>query len=303
MILFKQMLILFFLMLLGYGMARKGIIDKKVSKSISWLIVNIANPALILSGSQGNTIEKKELLFTLMLAVGMFVILIVAAELVIPLFRFEKKDAGVYKVMLVFSNMGFMGFPIIAAMYGTKALLYASVFLLPFNILIYTYGIFCMSEQKMGIRETVMKFLNIGLLAGILSLLLAVAQITLPDIVGQTIDLLSNLTAPLCMMVIGASFVEISFQELFCDRKLLLFSGMKLILIPLAGMFLIRLVTDDAMLSGVSFIVLAAPAGSMAAMLAQQYDGNYLTASRGIALTTLLSVITMPLLFAVMGLK
>lgn len=302
MILFQQMLILFFVMILGFIMARKKIIDKHVSKSLSWITVNVANPALIISGSQGNSVEGRELIFVLALAFGLFFVMIIFAELIIPLFRLQKDDSGIYKVLLIFSNMGFMGFPIISAVYGNKGLLYAAVFLLPFNILIYTYGIFCMSQQKISLVNKLKNLFNIGLVAGLISLVLAIENISLPNIVCQIIDLLSGLIAPLSMMVIGASFTDISIKKLFCDIKMIILTIIKLILIPLVGIFIIRLITNNALLQGVCFIVLAVPSGSMVAMLAQQYDSNYLTASKGVAITTIFSVITMPLMFAIVGL-
>lgn len=303
MILLKQMLILFFFMLIGYYMGRKKIVDEKVSKSLSWLIVNITNPALILSGGLSAVMDRTELLSTFVLAVGLFAVLILFAELVIPLFRMEKRDAGVYKALTVFSNMGFMGFPIISAVYGQEALIYASVFLLPFNVLIYTYGVFRISGHGMKPGEAAGKFLNIGTCAGILALIIAVSQIRLPDIASQTIEMLSDMTAPLCMMVIGASFLKIRFRDVFGNMKLMIFSAIRLLLIPLAGMFLIRMATADPVLQGICFIILASPAGSMVAMLAQQSDGNDLIASEGAAVTTLFSVVTMPLLFQLIGLN
>lgn len=303
MILLKQMLILFFFMLIGYSMGRKKIVDEKVSKSLSWLIVNVTNPALILSGGLSAVMDRTELLSTFVLAVGLFAVLILFAELVIPLFRMEKRDAGVYKALTVFSNMGFMGFPIISAVYGQEALIYASVFLLPFNVLIYTYGVFRISGHGMKLGEAVRKFLNIGTCSGILALIIAVSQIRLPDIASQTIEMLSDLTAPLCMMVIGASFLKIRFRDVFGNGKLMLFSAIRLLFIPLAGMFLIRMATADPVLQGICFIILASPAGSMVAMLAQQNDGNDLIASEGAAVTTLFSVVTMPLLFQLIGLN
>ena len=96
------------------------------------------------------------------------------------------------------------------------------------------------------------------------------------------------------MMVIGASMTSISLRELFTDVRLLLFSLIKLLLIPVLGMLLIRQVVTNEVICGVLMIMLATPVGSMTAMLAQEYDGDYETASRGVTLTTLLSVITMP---------
>ena len=301
MVLVKQMIIFFLLMLIGYGMGKRGIIDEKVSKSFSWLIVNVANPALILSGSIGTVMERMELLRILALATVLFLVLILVAELLIPFFHLEQKDAGVYKVLLIFSNMGFMGFPIISALYGQQALLYAAVFLLPFNLLIYSYGNYRISGKKMKLKEAVGKILNIGLLAGVLSLVLAIGQIQIPTIMEQLINMLSGLTAPLCMIVIGASFVKVNFRDLFYNAKLIFFSLIKLLIIPLLGMVIIRMFVDDAVLQGICYIVLACPCGSMGAMLAEQNGGNYITASEGVAVTTLFSVVTMPLLFAMIG--
>lgn len=302
MILLRQMVIFLFMMVLGYIIAKKGILNEEVSKSISWIIVNIANPALIISGSIGNSIRKSELLFILALAFGLYLLLILVAELIIPFFYFSKKSEGIYKILLVFTNMGFMGFPIMSAMYGSESLLYASVFMLPFNFLIYTYGIFRLIGGVEKPRVILKKCLNAGVIAVFVTFIIALCNIQLPYIITQSITMLSNLIAPLCMMVIGATFVNVSFREVFCDGKLLIFSVVRLLVIPFVFMFLLRKITDNVLLQNVAFIVIATPAGSMAAMLAQQYDADYRTASKGIALTTLLSVVTMPFMFVVLGL-
>ena len=302
MILLRQMVIFLFMMVLGYIIAKKGILNEEVSKSISWIIVNIANPALIISGSIGNSIRKSELLFILALAFGLYLLLILVAEFIIPFFYFPKKSEGIYKILLVFTNMGFMGFPIMSAMYGSVSLLYASVFMLPFNFLIYTYGIFRLIGGVEKPRVILKKCLNAGVIAVFVTFIIALCNIQLPYIITQSITMLSNLIAPLCMMVIGATFVNVSFREVFCDGKLLIFSVVRLLVIPFVFMFLLRKITDNVLLQNVAFIVIATPAGSMAAMLAQQYDADYRTASKGIALTTLLSVVTMPFMFVVLGL-
>lgn len=302
MILLKQMLIFFFMMLLGYYAARKGIMDDKVSKSISWIVVNIANPALIISGSLSkNTISTTGMLSATALAATIFFVLILAAELLLPLFPFFKGKLGVYKVMLVFSNIGFMGFPILAAIYGAPALMYVSVFLIPFNLLIYTYGVICMGAKKEKVNLS--RILNVGVLACIISFMISFMRIPVPDMAENTICMLSNLTAPLSMMVIGASFVHIKIKELITDGRMALFCVIRLIVIPFIGMCAIKGIISDSVLCGVCLIVLAAPAGSMSVMLTQQYDeGSIETATKGVALTTVLSVITMPLLFIIMKL-
>lgn len=301
MILLRQMMIFLFMMILGYFIAKKGYLNEEVSKSISWIIVNIANPALIISGSIGNTISRTELLFILALAFGLYFLMILVAEIMIPLFHFQKQTEGIYKILLVFTNMGFMGFPIMSAMYGPEALLYASVFLLPFNFLIYTYGIFRLNGGVENLQVILKKCLNPGVIAVFVTFIIALGNMQLPYIMTQSITMLSNLIAPLCMMVIGATFVKVSFKDVFCDGKLFLFSMVRLVVIPFAFMILLRKITDNVLQQNVAFIVIATPSGSMAPMLAQQYDADYLTASKGVTMTTLLSVITMPLMFVALG--
>ena len=303
MLLLQQMIVLFLLMLLGYGIRKKKIIDEKVCKSLSWIVVNIANPAMILSGSVNSEdmITGKELWETCKLSVLLFAGLIVISLLIPILLRVPAHSSGVYKVMIIFSNIGFMGFPLISAMYGSDALLYASVFLIPFNILIYTYGIAAMGEKQPGEKKGIewSKILNIGVISCMISLLIAALHVQMPSFVKTTISSLSGLTAPLSMMVIGASMVSIDIKKLFTDIRLLLFTFIKLLVIPIAGMLLIKIFIQDEIILGICMIMLAAPVASMSAMLAQQYDGDYELASRGVALTTILSVVTMPLVFMI----
>lgn len=303
MILLKQMLVLFFLMLIGWILARRGELDDKTSGFLSSLIVNIANPCLILSGClNGNSMDRHIFLATMVLAVGIYAVWITLAEIVMPFFFKEKKERSIYKVMFVFSNMGFMGFPIISAMYGTKALLYASIFLLPFNLLIYTYGIQCMAG-KMGDKKTVLKkCFNTGVIAGIAAFTVSLCRLQLPDIAENIIEMLGNLAAPLSMMVVGASLAKMNLREILGDYKLIFFSIVKLLIVPIVGFFLIRVVTDDAVLQGICLVILATPVGSMSAMLARQYGGDVSIASKGIAITTLFSIVTMPFVFWVLGL-
>ena len=97
------------------------------------------------------------------------------------------------------------------------------------------------------------------------------------------------------MMIIGASLASLNLKELFMDGKLLVFSFIKLVVIPVAGVLLIRQFVSSEVICGVCMVMLATPVGSMTAMLAQQYEGDYEMASKGVALTTVLSVVTMPL--------
>lgn len=304
MVLLQQMVVLFIIMIIGFLCQKKGMLNEEANKRISGLVVNVANPALVLSASinKENVIEGMELLASSLLAIGMFGVLILIARFLPVILKIDKQNHGTYKAMTVFSNIGFMGFPVISAVYGSEALLYASVFLLPFNILIYTYGVNVM-QQNGTTKQPFQwkKIINTGVVACIISLFIYLTRLPIPQFAEDVITSLSNLTAPLSMMLIGASMTKIKGRELLSDYKLLIFSIIKMILIPVCGMLLIMQFDINPLFKGVCLIMLATPVGSMTAMLAQQYDGDYELASKGVALTTVLSVVTIPLLSAVLG--
>lgn len=360
MVMLQQMIVMFLMMAVGYLCYRKQILTEEVSKKVSAIVVNVANPCMILSSAlTDQQMQGRELVQTLAIVVMMYVFLLVMAQLLPRILCIQKESRGAYAAMTVFANIGFMGFPVLAAMYGNGALLYGAVFQIPFNILIYTYGVAVLtrkpgacakteqdvnaevdvkteqdvkaepngktgerqdaqgitaavngkseniengSEQQgklQGTVEIVKKIFNIGVIACIAAMLLYFLQTPVPSFLQAFITNLGNLTAPLSMMIIGASLAQMPLKELFLDKKLLLFSLVKLLLLPAVWMIMVNRVAEQEILRGVCLVMMATPAGSMTAMLAQQYGGDYETASRGVALTTVLSVITMPLLAAV----
>ncbi len=305
MLLLEQMVVLFLLMGVGFYSYKKGIMTDETAKKISAIVVNIANPAMILTGCMSDDkIEGKELLMVAVIVISVYVVLMILATFMPHLLRVEKKSRGTYQAMTIFSNIGFMGFPVITALYGSGALLYASLFTIPFNILIYTYGIAAMSpasEKEEKTKIPVARIFNVGVIACIITIVVYLLKLPIPTFIKSTTTHLSNLTAPLSMMVIGASLATMDLKKMFTDIKLLIFSVIKLCIIPIVGVLIIRQFVDNEVICGVCMIMLATPVGSMTAMLAQQYDGDYEMASRGVALTTVLSVVTMPLVSMILG--
>lgn len=304
MLLLEQMIVLFILMGIGFFCYKKGVITDEVSRKLSTIVVNIANPALVLIGGMGeDKISGEELKLTIVISLFMYVSLLILAVILPRLLHVEEKSRGTYRAMTVFSNIGFMGFPVINALYGSTALLYATFFVIPYNVLIYTYGISAIagkSPEKGEKKFSLKGILNVGFIACIVTIILYFLDLRVPAFVESTLTHLSNLTSPLSMMVIGASLAAIDLRKLFTDGKLLLFSAIKLVVIPIIGLLVIRQFVDSEMLLGVCLVMLATPVGSMTAMLAQQYDGDYEMASKAVALTTILSVATMPLVSGIM---
>lgn len=295
MILLKQMLVLFILMLVGICCRKCGIFNDESNKRISALVLNVANPALVLSSgiNQESVIGGMEFVKTFVLAWAMFGVLMLIAYFIPMILKAEASEYGIYRTMTIFSNVGFMGFPVIAALFGTIALLYASLFLIPFNVLIYTYGISVMKGEKTGFQ--LRKILNVGVVSCVITLFIYLTKLPIPIVIENAVDSVSGLAAPLSMMIIGDSLTKVNLKKLFCNARMLVFSGIKLLVIPLVGVSVIKLLGLNPMLTGVCMVMLSTPVGSMNAMLAQQYGGDYELASQGVTITTLLAVVTMPL--------
>ena len=295
MVLLQQMGILFVYMMIGYVACKKEYFDQEFGKKLSWLVVNVANPMLAISAVVNNEeqIAKKDFYVTVLLAICFYAFFLILAQILPRLIGVQNSDIGVYKMMTTFNNIGFMGFPVIAAAYGNGALIYAVPFSIMFNILCYTWGIqtLCGGGEKGNWK----RIINIGTISGIISIVLFFMQIPVPKMICSLSAGLSNLTGPLSMLVIGISIAAMELKELFTDVKLLKFALIKLLAVPVAAMLLVCQVIDNRLICEVFLVMMATPAASMCAMLSQQYGGDYELAAKGVALTTILSVVTMPI--------
>lgn len=282
-------------MMIGYVACKKEYFDQEFGKKLSWLVVNVANPMLAISAVVNNEeqIAKKDFYVTVLLAICFYAFFLILARILPRLIGVQKSDIGVYKMMTTFNNIGFMGFPVIAAAYGNGALIYAVPFSIMFNILCYTWGIqtLCGGGEKGNWK----RIINIGTISGIISIVLFFMQIPVPKMICSLSAGLSNLTGPLSMLVIGISIAAMELKDLFTDVKLLKFALIKLLAVPVAAMLLVCQVIDNRLICEVFLVMMATPAASMCAMLSQQYGGDYELAAKGVALTTILSVVTMPI--------
>ncbi len=295
---FQQMLILFLLMMVGYICYRIHIINDAGIKCLTSLVVYVGNPAVIFAACLGeNKLTLRELLSLGILIIVIYIALVILALFIPKLLFLDKKTGGTYQVMTIFSNIGFMGYPIVAALYGTGAVFYAALFAIPYNILIYTYGIAVLTQdESTDIREffSLKKIINVGFIACILTLIVYIFHLPVPTVLGSTVTQLGNMTIPLSMIVIGTSLAKMNLLDLFTDMKLNLFSMIKLLIIPIIFMLVISRFITNPVILGVCMVELSTPVGSMVALLAQEYEGDDLLAAKGVTLTTVLSVITIP---------
>lgn len=174
---FKQMIILFILMIVGYLANKKKIMTVDSDKLFSKLIVNITSPALIIySVLSGDHLKDKTMvLYIFIVAILYYILIPIIAKLLIVIFRIKKDIAAIYESMLVYSNLGFMGIPVVSVIFGNSAVLYVSIFMSVFNVSIFTYGILLLSKDMKGANNNknsfnVKNFFNPGTISAIIAI-------------------------------------------------------------------------------------------------------------------------------------
>ena len=302
MVVFQTMLKLFLLLILGFVLFKCHIFDEYTNKKISALIVNVASPMLIISSIAGVEGSNKSIVF-LMLGAGilMYIGFIILGKIINRIFPFPKKDWPVYECMVVFANTGFMGYPVLLDVFGQEAVFYASLIHMAFNFFVYTYAIMCLtkgddSEFKLNFKQ----LLTPGIILIFVGIFIYLFDIQLPSVLMDTINSVGSLTAPLSMMMIGSSLAVYPIKDSFTDWRSYVFAFVRLMIVPFVTMIMCRLLHIDAYYANITIITNAMPVGSMVLMLATQYNANVKIVTRNIIVSTLLSVITIPIVVATM---
>ena len=302
MVVFQTMLKLFLLLILGFVLFKCHIFDEYTNKKISALIVNVASPMLIISSIAGVEGSNKSIVF-LMIGAGilMYIGFIILGKIINRIFPFPKKDWPVYECMVVFANTGFMGYPVLLDVFGQEAVFYASLIHMAFNFFVYTYAIMCLtkgddSEFKLNFKQ----LLTPGIILIFVGIFIYLFDIQLPSVLMDTINSVGSLTAPLSMMMIGSSLAVYPIKDSFTDWRSYVFAFVRLMIIPFVTMLICRLIHIDPYYANITIITNAMPVGSMVLMLATQYNANVKIVTRNIVVSTLLSVITIPIVVATM---
>lgn len=302
MVVFQTMLKLFLLLILGFVLFKCHIFDEYTNKKISALIVNVASPMLIISSIAGVEGSNKSIVF-LMISAGilMYIGFIILGKIINRIFPFPKKDWPVYECMVVFANTGFMGYTVLLDVFGQEAVFYASLIHMAFNFFVYTYAIMCLtkgddSEFKLNFKQ----LLTPGIILSFVGIFIYLFDIQLSSVLMDTINSVGSLTAPLSMMMIGSSLAVYPIKDSFTDWRSYVFAFVRLMIVPFVTMIMCRLLHIDAYYANITIITNAMPVGSMVLMLATQYNANVKIVTRNIVVSTLLSVITIPIVVATM---
>ena len=289
----NQVLALIVLMGCGLFARKTGMIDGNGVRMINKIMVNFAVPALAIVKMQvdADAAMMQRILSMLFLSAAV----IVATGLIgMAVFHREPhRRRAVYSAMSMFTNCGFMGFPMIIAALGEDALIYGVVYTASFNFLSWTLGVYIFGGIKAIQPGRIFK--NATLWGVLIGMVLFFTGWRVPAFLETALTMLGNITSPVAMLLVGANLIGLSFVHLK-DIKLLLACLLRLIILPAIILFVLRWFGVDEMLVRVLYLVTAMPVAASTPMIASLCDGDEQMASRGVALTTGLSLATIPLM-------
>ena len=302
-VLLNKMFVFVVLMVIGYVLARRGALDKSFTKAASNLTLNVFMVATILNSvlnvdTQLSWAElgRIQLLVWVMQLTG-YVVAWIAAKLV----TCEEAHKPGFELLMSMGNSMFIALPLVDALYGPMAVFYMSMTCIPFNILLYSYGVWRLRSDPGQKSFRLRDVLSIPLSAALIALAIFLFKPPVPGALKGLIGSMAGATMPLSMIVIGSSLGAVSLFDAFKDGKLYLASFVRLIVIPLLTWFLCRLLTQDPVLLMTMVITAGCPSAVVVTVLSIQYGRDGVFTAEGTLQSTVLSMLTLPLFVWLLG--
>lgn len=290
---------IFIFIIIGYILRKLNIISKENRKSLTDLVINIILPANIIYSFM---IEMNSEIIISGLEILIVSIVIQLACQIFGKYFFYKASSRQQSVLqygTICSNAGFMGSPLIQGLYGLDGLLFASIYLIPQRIVMWSGGVACFTNAK-G-KDVVKKVITHPcIIAVVIGMIIMISQVQLPNFLTVSIQLLSNCTMVLSMLVIGGILAEIRFRDVI-SYLTIYYSFIRLIIIPLVVLAGCTLASLPPLVTSVATVLAGMPAGSTTAILAEKYNGDSKLAVEIVFLSTALSLFTIPLLCVIIN--
>lgn len=288
-------LTLFAIMLVGVVVRKKNMIDGKTRKAMSDLLINVILPcSIITSFNQEFTMDtfKKSILVLVICFTIEFFSVFVSKIL-------YKKVPRAQRIVLrygtICSNAGFLGLTVIGAIYGQVGLFYGAIAIIPTRVFTWTVGVSLFttaSSKRDAFKKVVTHPCIIAVYIGFVYMF---SGITLPLFLDKTLNAVGGCTTGISMIVIGAIIAETDIKTVV-SKLILYFSAVRLIFLPLVTLVVLKLLNIDNLIIAIAVLIAAMPAGSLTAILADKYDCDYEFASKCVFASTVLSMVTIPVI-------
>ena len=301
------MLVLSFIILMGFLARKLDIMSDAFDGTLSRLVLDVTLPCMILGSVLTSTeAPSKQVIFDILTYSVAAYALIIALSLLIPrLLGSPRDERGAYAFMITFSNVGFMGFPVLSTMFGSEAVLYGAIFNIPFNILVFTIGVLMVARQG-GVREGVSlkkrlisnakKLLSPSVVTSAVAMVLALCGVYNMGTLGAAFQAMGELTTPAALLIIGSSLAKYSPREMLSNWRSYVITAVRLLAVPAAVLFAFRPFVTDPLTLGVIVVLCGMPVATNGLMLCLRYNGNLKVMTQGVFLSTVASIITIPCL-------
>ena len=304
--LFAKLLTFIALMLAGYAGARKKILCPGFAKSLSWLVMDVFLSCTILNSvtSGDLDISGAQLVKVILLLSLVMLISYAFGAASARIFFKGRENAPVFELLISVMNNIFIGLPIAEALYGSTAVLYCALSCIPYNLLLYSYGVWRLRSGKAldgGAAFKIKDVFTVPLFVTLSALLIFIFNIQLPYILRELISTTASATMPASMIVIGATLGGVKIADGFKERYVYLISLMRLIIVPAVVWFIVGLLSTDTMFVSTCTIIAACPSAVVVSILALQNDYDAAFSSNAVLVTTALSMISLPVWVYILG--
>lgn len=286
--------VIMILILVGYFVTKRGILTERGASEVTTLLIKLVTPCVIVNSFLGNTgaLGAYELLMAVALPT-----LWMGIALGITLLVFRKEPAERQKVLrfsILFSNTGFMGIPLVQGIVGDAGVIYASFGVVVFNILCWTYGYSMMSGGAKLNLKTIL--LNPGIVGLVFGLPIYFLRLELPGIIAEPIGYLADLNTPLAMLVVGSYIAKVDLHSFVSDLSVYKASFLRLLTAPALFLAVLAFIRPSEELFLSNVIQASAPVAANAVLFAVQFKRDSALASKLVAVSTVLSIVTIPIM-------
>jgi predicted permease len=290
-ILFQQLLVMFAMLGLGAWMKKRGMMSETTFKDLGVFLLYVISPVVVFRGYlvPFNDLNTSRLIMSSVVSLLLLLMIIGIAAII------YRKD-GLSIFASIFTNSGFMGIPLVIALFSQEAVFILSPFLSWLFFIQWTLGIVVVTGdiKSMSFKKVI---LNPVILATIFGVIVYALQIHVPVVVNEFLIRIGAMLMPVAMIVLGSTFVNISYKKMLRDSRVWVMVLVRLFVLPLFVVLALTFIAKDYELVAYTLLVaMSAPIGANVAILAQQYDRDTQLAASQIMMTTLFSIISMPLM-------
>ena len=298
----EVMVMLFTMVILGYAACKLGYMGDKFDKKLSSIVVDITCPLLVLSSVMGDEMPDRSLILPLVGVGFLTYILLLVFGFWVPRFITKNHDdQGMIGFALMFANVGFIGYPIVSSIFGPKAVFYAALLNVPNTFFIFTAGVMLVKGEY-SIRQFNPKvLLSPALIGAFIAALLVAFGVHTPEMIARPVTMVGNITVPAALMIIGSSMARLPLREIIGSGKVYATSFLRLVIVPLSVYFLFRLCGVNTLINNINTVVIAMPVASFGTMFCLKYGRNPSLMTEATFITTLFSIITIPLITLLFG--